>query len=401
MSILITLQVMNILGLVSLAQVDDTAVMTIPVDSPAFVFSPGNWVGDSGRGGRIFRQTWNPGAYFRVTWESASTNVVPSLLLDTSTYSAMKSVPKLAYNLDGIWNGDVPCAKEIPVEGAAKAGKHVLTVYLKMSTQVHRWGSEGVSGSNVVRITGLRLGADSKPCTDTPQTRWAMIVGDSITEGCGAYELECYSHLVGQALQTQGYEYAVSACGWSGWLHRGDNPPGDVPGYYVVTNSMNGAGGEYVDSLSRWNKIDSLHSLLDSKGRISAYGETGQEPSVIMINYGTNDAIHPTNASDVRASMAQCLEALRKAAPGAHIFIIIPFGQYKAKELYETVDAYRSAHPDDRRLSVIDMGPDAARAIAKKGYWGDLHPNPRAHATFAAEITARMMAVLCGPEAVK
>jgi len=175
-----------------------------------------------------------------------------------------------------------------------------------------------------------------------------------------------------------------------------------VPGYYVVTNSVNGAGGQYIDSLSRWNKIDSLHSLLDAKGRISAYGATGQEPSVIMINYGTNDAIHPANASDVRASMAQCLEALRKAAPDAHIFFVIPFGQYKAKELYETIGAYRTAHPGDQRVSIIDMGPDAARALTvKQGYWGGLHPNPRAHATFAVQITAHVMAALCNPESSK
>jgi lysophospholipase L1-like esterase len=273
--------------------------------------------------------------------------------------------------------------------------RHVLTGYLKTSSQVKRWGTEGVSGSNIVRIAGLRVDSGSTPGNDAAQPKWALIVGDSITEGCGANELEGYSHLVGQAFRTLGYEYAVSACGWSGWLHRGDNPPGDVPGYYVVTNSVNGAGGQYFDALSRWNKIDSIHSLLDANGRISAYGAVGQEPAVILINYGTNDAIHPTNASDVQASMAQGLEALRKAAPHAHLFFIIPFGQYKAAEIRQTVSGYQSAHPDDRRVSIIDLGPEAARALTPpKGYWGGLHPNPRAHATFAAQIVAQVTAVL-------
>jgi len=242
---------------------------------------------------------------------------------------------------------------------------------------------------------GLRLGAGSRPGAEAAQPKWALIVGDSITEGVGANELEGYSHLVGQAFRALGYDYAISACGWSGWLHRGDNPPGDVPCYYVVTNSVNGAGGEYLDALSRWNRIDSLHSLLDASGRISAYGAGEQEPSAILINYGTNDAIHPTNASDVQASMAQCLAALRRAAPGAHIFLIVPFGQYKVMEIRAVVDAYVAAHPDDRKISVIDLGPDAARALTpKKGYWGGLHPNPRAHATFAAQIVAHMMTAL-------
>jgi hypothetical protein len=87
---------------VSLAQ--DTATMTIPVDSPAFVFSPGNWVGDAGRGGKLFRQTWNPGAYFRVTWETDTTNAVPTLLLDAngriSAYGAVGQEWKTAGDTD-------------------------------------------------------------------------------------------------------------------------------------------------------------------------------------------------------------------------------------------------------------------------------------------------------------
>ena len=370
--------------------------VTISADSPAFVFSPGNWVGDVGRGGKRFRQTWNPGAYFRVTWDSDTTNVVPTLLLDASTYDRSFSPPVLACDLDGIWTADLRCAKELPVPGMnPKIKTHVLVGYLKMSSQVKRWGSEGVSGSNIVRLAGLRVAAGSKAGAEASQPKWALIVGDSITEGCGASELEGYSHLVGQAFRSLGYEYSLSACGWSGWLHRGDNPPGDVPGYYVISNSVNGAGGQYFDAMSRWNKIDSLHSLLDSNGHISAYGAAGQEPAAILINYGTNDAIHPANASDVLASMSQCLEALRKAAPGARIFFIIPFGQYKVAEIRATVDAYLAAHPNDRKISVIDLGPDAARALSpKNGYWGGLHPNPRAHATFAAQITAQVMTEL-------
>ena len=56
------------------------------VTSPGFVFSPANWVGDQGREGAQFRQTWNPGAYFRFTWESESKDEMPVLLMDDSTY---------------------------------------------------------------------------------------------------------------------------------------------------------------------------------------------------------------------------------------------------------------------------------------------------------------------------
>jgi lysophospholipase L1-like esterase len=372
----------------------DAPATVLPVDSTAFVFSPGNWVGDAGRAGKLYRQTWNPGAYVRITWETKAARTTPTLLLDTSPYPAKFKPPILVCNLDGLWSTSLPCAAAVPVPGLQGAGRHCLTVYLKQSEQHDRWGTPGSSGGNVVRLTGIQVDADSQPGTAPPAPRWTLIIGDSITEGCGAYELEGYSHLIGQAFRALGFEYAVSACGWSGWLHRGDNPPGDVPGYYTITNSINGAGGQYIDADSRWNKIDANHSLLDAQYHFSAYGETGQEPSAIVINYGTNDAIHKTNPSDVQASMAQCLSALRAAAPRAHLFIIIPFGQYKAAELKQAVDTYQATHPNDRQVSLIDLGPDAARALAANSFWGGLHPNARAHATFAAEIIAQMTATL-------
>jgi len=378
------------------------ADVTITVDSGAFVFSPANWVGDAGRGGKAYRQTWNPGAYFRVTWESRGKGTPPTLLLDTSTHDGSFKPPILACNLDGVWSGNLPCVKEIQLPVTKRVGKHVLTVYVKKTTQVKRWGMAGESGKNVIRVVGLSVAEGSRPVVAVPQSKWALIVGDSITEGCGAYELECYSHLVGQACRAQGYEYAISACGWSGWLNRGDRPPGDVPGYYIVTNSVDGKGGTYDAGTSRWHKIDANHSLLDANGRISAYGKPNQEPSLILINYGTNDVLHKSNPSDVVASIAQCLEALRRSAPAAQIVFIIPFGQYKAAEIHQTVRNYQAAHPNNKLVSVIDLGSGTSQALrVKKGYWGGLHPNPRAHATFAAHRSGRQFCPWNGTKSIE
>jgi lysophospholipase L1-like esterase len=370
--------------------------ITIPVDSPAMVFSPGNWTGDEGRAGKSFRQTWNPGAYFRVAWETSNPRPMAKILLDTSTYPPRFAPPQIAYCIDGVWKSRLSCIRKVVIEDMAGAGKHELTVYLHQSQQVERWGSEGKSGLNVLRVTGLEVDAQSKPLPSAPASKWALIVGDSITEGCGATELAAYSHLVGQALQTQGYEYCVSACGWSGWINKGDNPPGDMPGYYVVRNSSNGTGGQYDDAASRWNKIDGNgHSLLDSKGHISAYGKTGQEPSLILINYGTNDSLHHSNPSDTRASMIQGLAAMRRSAPAAQIIVIIPFGQYYAKELKEAVEIHRKMHSTDAKIAVIDLGPSVARTLAaKNGLMGGLHPNDRGHAIFAAKIIPQVMTIL-------
>lgn len=179
---------------------------------------------------------------------------------------------------------------------------------------------------------------------------------------------------------------------------KGDNPPGDVPGYYVIANSTNGQGGQYDDAASRWNKIDgNNHSILDAKGHLSAHGQTGQEPALIFTNYGTNDALRNANHSDTQASITQSLAALRQSAPEAQIILLIPFGQYFAPELRQAVGAHQKAHPADSKVAIIDLGPAVARTLgAKNGLMGDLHPNDKGYANFAAKIIPQVLAILNG-----
>ena len=376
------------------------SVMTIPVDSPAFVFSPGNWIGDEGRGGKLFRQTWNPGAYFRLSWSSANTNPAAGIMLDTSSNQPGINPPKISYNIDGIWQINVPCDKEIPVQGInGRTQRHDLTVILQNSVQAERWGSEALSGANVLRVTSVRIDDGSRPVPSSPGGKWALIIGDSITEGIGTTALNSYSHLLAQALSSLGYEYGISACGYSGWLARGDKPPGDVPAYYAVAGSVNGSGGTYNDAESRWNKIDgNRHSLLDANGKISAYGQTEQAPALILINYGTNDSLRKLSPSDLKASICQGLEALRKSAPDAQIIVLVPFGQYCAGVLKEAVELRRKANPADNKIALIDLGHGVARSLTSKDpkdrSFGDLHPNDRGSANFAALLIPQVMTIM-------
>jgi hypothetical protein len=373
-----------------------TNALTISVDSPAFVFSPGNWTGDDGRGGKQFRQTWNPGAYFRVHWQSTLPSPTAKLLLDTSTYGTAVRPPKIAYAIDGVWKSNVPCANEIPIEDLKGAGPHELVVFLQSSEQKERWGSEGKSPLNVLRVTGIQVGRDSLSFDSKPASKWALIIGDSITEGIGATELAGYSHLLGEALAADGYEYGINACGWSGWINKGDNPPGDVPAYYNMINAASGNGYQYDDATSRWNKIDgNHHSVLDAHGHLSAYGQPGQEPALIFFNYGTNDAIHNADHGQAVASINQGLAAVRASAPDAEIVILIPFGQYYVKELKEAVESRKKGASPDKKIEVIDLGPGVARNLAvKNGIYGGLHPNDRGSANFAAQIIPQVLALL-------
>ena len=366
---------------------------TIPVDHPAFVFSPGNWVGDDGRRGSLYRQTWNSGAYLRVSWESHGPNPTARLLLDPPPEPFR---PFIAYCLDGIWRSRLPATRDIVIPEVTKPGHHTLTLVLHQSEQRARWGGLGVSGHNVVRVKGLQLDPGSVPIPATRGKRWALIIGDSITEGIGASELASYAYLTGTALQSKDFEFGISACGWNGWINRGDNPPGDVPGYFVVTGSTNGLDGTYQDSASRWNKIDGNgHSLLDATGRISAYGGTGQEPSLMLINLGTNDALHHSNQSDTRASMARALVTLRAAAPRANIALLVPFGQFYGAEIKGVIDAYCASHPDDHKVSVIDLGIPLSKTLGEgNSLFGNLHPNDRGHANIAAMLVPQIMARL-------
>jgi hypothetical protein len=385
-------------GALSLAAQDaGNPGITIPVNSPAFIYSPGNWTGDEGRGGSVFRQSWYPGAYFRVTWTTTNDTPRADILLDTSTLQSLQNKPQITYNVDGVWTEGVTCSgDDIQVKGLQGAGAHALTVYFETSDQSNRWGTAEESGKNVLRVKGLLVDEGSTAAPAKAGAKWALIVGDSITEGSAANfgksdNLADWSFLVGQGLQERGYEYGVSACGWSGWIRPGDNP-GDVPPYYLVSASMHGLGGDYDDAHSRWNKIDAGrdHSLLDSNNRLSAYGEIGQEPSLILINYGTNDDLSHSNASDIQASITQSLTALRSAAPDALIYLIVPFGQYALKPLEDGLAGYKASAPGDAKVFLIDLGKPVANALNANGYWSGLHPNLRGHAFFACKILAKI-----------
>ncbi len=365
--------------------------VTIPVSSPAFVFSPGNWTGDKGRGGDQFRQTWYSGAYFRVTWTGNAKHI--RLLIDTSGYGdAVKVKPHIAYCMDGHWGADVECKDAIDIPGSPYTDAHWLAVYLQNSQQADRWGAVGASGLNILKVTGLELDSDAKLLSNKPASQWILEVGDSITEGSGTTgNLDDYSYFIGQAMQTVGYEYCVSACGWSGWLQYGDRPK-DVPPYYFVAGSANGVGGKYDTLQSRWDKIDGNgHSLLDAKGHISGYGDLGQEPSMILINYGTNDAFWGSNVSDLQASIYQALETLRAAAPAAKIYVIVPFEQFSADSIKGAVKRYQTVHDHDKAVRLIDLGTTPATMLRGEGFYGAVHPNMRGHAAFAAQLLVSIL----------
>jgi hypothetical protein len=380
----------------------------LPVTSPAIRFSPGNWSGDKGRGGNLYRQTWNSGAYFTCVWSTTAPNSFISILFDNT---GLAPAGNLSYSLDGSFTDDTPIPNTapqgeltIPVYGA---GKHTLIVYVRNTEQRDRWVNGGY-GTNIVRISAIRLGPNSVPGQVPAMKKWIMILGDSITEGIMANNgmdsnIADYSHLIGEGLKaSMGWDYCISACGFSGWLRPGDGS-GDVPGYYRITHSVNGEGGDY-NPLSRWNKIDGSTSLLDSQGHISAYGSKNTEPAAILINYITNEDLSSANKSDTQASITQALAALRKAAPKAWIFVLTPLGLHNTRiyptgNIYANVlrkgyQGYKSAHPQDSKCILIDFGVSVSNTLASQLYGANVHPNVYGQAYMAALISPRIMEYL-------
>ncbi len=365
------------------------ADVTLPVNSPAARFSPATWAGDAGRGGSVKRRTWNNGAW--CTWRWSTTSAHPTATLQITNQTPGSAV---SYFLDGALtdNVPVPASGGVGILGLTDPGPHTLTVYTRNSRQTARW-----DGANAYTITGLTLDDGGKPLAAPPLRPWVLIVGDSITEGIqaddgGDNSLRDYSFLVGQGLNAAGFDYAVSACGYSGWIRPGD-AQGDVPAYCPAS------GGE-----GRWNKIDARTSLLDARGHLSANGAVGQEPAAILFNYGVNECLSHADKTAMSQSLTLSLVAMRRAAPRTEIVVLVPpgladtrvypDGQDYITALKAAVAAYKNAHPSDRKTVLVDLGPAVARALGSPAYGGGVHPHAAGHAYLAPLVLESLLPLI-------
>ena len=378
------------------------SLKTLGVTSAAFRFSPGNWSGDAGRGGVNWRRSWTNGAWAEVVWTAGATPTATFLL------NSPNSACRLSYLLNGVLTDNVAASGNIILSGIIPNALNILRVYLRSSPQSQRWAG----GSNTVQVLGHQIDGGSSAGIAATGRMWGLMPGDSITEGIAADggaddHLMDYSFLVARALEQLGYDVGISACGYSGWIHTGDGNPGDVPAYYAVSGSSNGAGGTYSDAGSRWNKVDAGVSLLDSNGIMSAYGASGTPPAFVYINYMTNEALSGLSVSDAQASVTQALAALRAAAPGAWLFIQVPFGIYHpavygnqayTAALKAGVAAYRAANPADARIKLIDFGPMLSETIEHAPYINsdNVHPIAAGHALVAPMVAQAIVSSLMG-----
>lgn len=359
---------------------------TLPVTSPAMLFSPGNWRGDTGRGGTVSRSSWNNGAWIRIAW-NASANPVANLLVTSTARTNM-----LSYFINDVLVDNVSAAANVAISNIIPSARNTMIIFLRNSAQVDRWSATAV---NQVTVAGFQIDTSSSADIAAVLRPWGLVVGDSITEGIEANNgsddfLADYSFLTLEAMDQLGYDVGLSACGYSGWLVPGDSS-GDVLAYYDTP------GGTYNDSLSRWNKISAGISLLDANSHISAYGATSTEPAFIYINYATNDALQTKTVADMQASITQSITALRLAAPNAKILIQIPFGlqnlaKYPTTTYVAAIKAAVATHSSDANVFLLDFGVSLANKIQGVGFInGDgVHPLQTGHALVAPMVSQKI-----------
>lgn len=355
----------------------------IAVNSTAIVFSPGNWKGDTGRGGSVYRQTWNNGAYFRFTFTASGSPTATILLPSSSTGS---SLDVYVNGKQTIYQGSA--GGNLSISGLVANIVNNIVVIVDASPQSSRWNN----GTNIVQVQGITIDNSSTPGVASTNSHWVLIVGDSITEGIqanagNASNVYDYSYFIGQALLNAGFDYCTNACGYSGWIEPGDST-GDVPAFYYVNSS-----NVYQDSMSRWNKIDQGVSVLDGSGQYSSYGASGTPPSGIFINLGTNEEVLGGSIPQMQASIQQCLTALRIAAPAASITVCIPFGLYytptftNGPAYITAIKAAVATHSADRKIFLLDLTATLSNLLATSGYTNDgVHPVLIGHANIAPKV---------------
>ncbi|MCH4091734.1 hypothetical protein [Acetobacter sp.] len=344
---------------------------TLTVDSSAFLFSPGNWTGDGGREGSLWRSTWNPGAWFQVSWLASATPTA-TLHLGPENTGAY-----ITYFLNGAATRDIAAKTDLTLSNILPGQINRLEAFLTRTPNADRWNR----GGNCLTISGMTIDPASSAASIVATRLWGKLVGDDTTEGVSADDgsdnmLSSYAYFLLRGMEAAGYRTCVSACTGSGYITAGDSTQ-DVPAFYSVTGSANGLGGEYSDKKSRWNLIDSGISALDSDGRLSAYGDIGTPPSWIAFNLLSRDALAYANQSDAQAAMTQSLAAHRTAAPDAWLFAIMPFGFHYATTYSATwpqiftnaITNYRLANPDDDRVVVVDAGTSLAVLLESNRDW--------------------------------
>lgn len=315
--------------------------VVIPTNDAGLFFSPYNWY----KNGSTSARTSTPGAYlnFKI---SGTTSV--ALGIDSSGQSGNSPNTAVIWSIDGGPVSSATLADNASSLSLATGMDSSLTHSVAFRLESNNAASGLWSGVPVTRleITGIDLdsgGAVSLP--DNLLSDSMMVFSDSI----GIYNVDggtkqCFSAIIPYGLAC---EFGVIGYGSQAWTNGGD---GGVPALFTPGN----------DTASSWNKYYASLSRLSS-------GLFVPSPKYILISMGTNDFLG--SKSGVNLACAGLLAALRIAAPGAKLILMVPWSQYELSALTSGFNTYQAAMPDSNCI-LVNSG-----AIAALGLNGGLtHP---------------------------
>ena len=328
-----TISITNNGGLSNPSNITYTASVApsiVAVDNSNLVWSTANWdllqVGDLGVSNKC-QQSALTGAYLKFKF-SGCTSL--HLNFDPSTLPASGlQLPRLRIVLNNQTETTLDLNSSITsyqVSNSLNSGTtYECFVQIVATDQSYgnRWGSGGVSPTNIVRITGIQMGSGGSllPPTVLPNGK-GIVFGDSLVEGVQATtslsyptdRARSFAQYLGMALSS---EYGTVGFGGQGWDQVGN---GSVPIFP-----------------STWN----YHSSGRSRDL------TGL--TWVVVAHGTNGSV---NSTTVQTWLTNC-----RASVGSltWIFILVPPGGFGKANLTSAVNSYIAANPSDTKVKLIDV----------------------------------------------
>jgi len=351
----------------------------ISVNNAGLFFSPYNWYFS----GSSYAIAQNPGAYLKTnfTGTSAAINLSQDFLVSSAT--AAGYYPRIQYQVDGGSITDVQLTASttsIVVATGLTSGTHSLFVVYPGNgnnslSSPDRWQTP----VQAIKFTGLTLDSGATVALPTLRPKSMLVYGDSISEGINVNgasgsapntDQDATKTVPWSLASSLNAEVGVKAFSSQGWTVSGI---GGVVPFYTPGNDTN----------SSWNKYSAGKSLLTS-------GLFTPAPDYIYINHGANDWGQGSSDASVIASIDGWLPAVRAAAPNAIIFLVVPFGQFKASAIISAFNTYVAANPGDNKVFLVNLGSSGATGLSGGGSSSQsvdgIHPYAATNATLAASM---------------
>lgn len=365
-----------------------SSTTTVGVTDNSIKFSPNFWYqsGSNNRPISTSATTTFTGQSFIIQLATVAASGASLVINGTSTNPLW-----VDYSVNGTYTRYQTSSGSVTISGLVPSVANTIQVFYSFDNYLEtEWTVTGYTIDN----QGTTKGAAIMP---QPNLIW---YGDSITYGEGVNGITLgYAWLVTNALK---YACANSSVVGSGWLRPGETPWGAL--YPVATPPPR-----------RWNTIDYVGGttqvpLLDSNNQISSYGATGTTPFMILVNLGTNEAIHGgyTDAQIV-TSVTNFWTAARAACGTTTLLVCcIPFGLYDSTifatgpQIITDIKAgITAANAAGANVQTIDLGANVSTNLQSAGYTIDtIHMNQAGNAYIAGLVQTAVSNIIAQNQVV-